>query len=43
MSIAVEYERFILTANKLSERIVSGVPDRRKLFREAVALSGGRS
>jgi hypothetical protein len=40
MSVAVEKKR-ILTADNLSEHILSGVPDRRKLFCGVVALSGG--
>jgi hypothetical protein len=42
MSIAVEKKR-ILTATLLSEHILSGVPDRRKLFCETITLSGGHS
>jgi hypothetical protein len=41
MSIAVEYERFILTADELSEGILSSIGDNYK--GQALFSSGGRA
>jgi hypothetical protein len=41
MSIAVCYERFILTANKLRERILSSIDDKGKV--QLPIPSGGRA
>jgi hypothetical protein len=38
MSIAVEFERFILTASLLGKRILSAIDDNHKMF-----SSGGRA